>query len=339
MSAGDQLKLQLARNGPIIAAVLVVVGAASLAGAGYVYLTPPTEQVTEETNRQQVATSVDTTAVVTGNETLYDRGTRLRNMPVYFTSASPDLTFHVEASVPGDREVTVEHRLQVVVRGTRADQVFYENSTVLSGGRTTVSDGNYTRNATLNVSRFRSQVATVQSAAPIGTFRVLVVLEVSYNTTDYTGDLNTSAPLVITGGAYWVDGDIADSRTHSRTVTTREVGSPNMGLVGLLGVVGLLLLVAGVLVRRAPELVDVTAIETEVARDRYDEWISNGEIPTKREKEYVRTDSLEDLVDIAIDSSKRVIHDRELEVYAVIEGDLVYFFSPNEDVIGDWLDV
>ncbi|QZP38132.1 DUF5305 family protein [Halobaculum magnesiiphilum] len=339
MAVGDQLKLQLARNGLLIAAVVAVVGAASLAGAGYVYLTPPTEQVTEETNRQQVAAGVDTSAVVTGNETLYDRGTRLRNMPVYFTSASPDLTLHVEASVPDDRQVTVEHRLQVVIRGTRADQVFYENATVLSGGRATVSDGNYERNATLNVSQFRSEVATVQSAAPVGTFRVLVTLDVSYNTTDYTGEFNTSAPLVITGGAYWVDGDISDSRTHSRTVTTREVGSPNMRLVGLLAVLGVVLLVAGVLVRRAPTLVDVTAIETQVARDRYDEWISNGEIPTKREKEYVRTDSLEDLVDIAIDSSKRVIHDRDLEVYAVIEGDLVYFFSPNEDVVADWLDV
>jgi hypothetical protein len=53
----------------------------------------------------------------------------------------------------------------------------------------------------------------------------------------------------------------------------------------------------------------------------------------------VTINSLEDLVDIAIDCNKRVIFDDSLEVYAVADGDIVYYYSENNQRLDSWLDL
>jgi hypothetical protein len=75
-----------------------------------------------------------------------------------------------------------------------------------------------------------------------------------------------------------------------------------------------------------------------VYRERYAEWISNGEFPTDTDKRYVTISSLEDLVDIAIDSNKRVIYDETLDAYGVADGDIVYYYGDEGD-IDSWLDM
>jgi len=48
--------------------------------------------------------------------------------------------------------------------------------------------------------------------------------------------------------------------------------------------------------------------------------------------EYVSLDSLQDVVDVAIDTGQRVVYDDRRDVFAVISGEVVYYYSKD----GDW---
>lgn len=340
MSVISHIELVIGRYGWYVALGMVILGLVALGGAGQTYLNPPVEEVTEQTNTQTIQTTTETSAVVENSTPLYDEGRVLHDMPIYFFEASPNLTLRIRTDVPGDQQVQVSQRHVIHLHATRNGQTFYEDRRVVATDQTQVSDGTVWVNTTLNMREVRSYVSEKQSAvSAAGSLQVTLRQSVTYETNDYSGTLNTSAPLVLSGDTYWIDGDLSASRTHSTPVTQRSVAQPNMTIVGGLGALGIGLLAGAVVVIRRSRDIDPLSVETDLARSRYDEWISNGEISTKSDKEYIRTDSLEDLVDIAIDSNGRVIYDRSLDAYAVVQDDLVYYFITDETELTEWLNI
>lgn len=340
MSVSDQTQLLLARYGLIVAIGLALLGPAALGSAAMTYMDPPVEQVTEQTNQQFVSTNVETSAVVTNGTALYDEGEILTDMPVYFFSASPNLTLRVRTNVPSDHEVDVSKRVVLELRGVRDGREFYQERRVITARSAQVTDGVAWTNATMNMSAIRTDVTEKRAAiGGVGSLSVTLRLNTSYETNQYTGTLTSSSSLVFAEQAFWLGGDMEASRTHTTPVTRQVTGSPDMVAVGGLSLLGVGLLVMAVVVALRYRKIDPAAIETELSRSRFDEWISGGEIPTKSEKEYVRTDSLEDLVDVAIDSNGRVIYDRNIDAYAVVEGDIVYYFTTDESEFSDWFEV
>jgi len=341
MSLGIRAKSLAARHGPAIVAVLVLVGVAALAGAAFVYANPPTETVTDRTAEQRFATTTTTSAVVTGESPLYDRDQRLRGRSVYFVNATPQLTLVVNTSVPADRSTRLSQRLVLEHAASRDGEAFWQSRRVLSTTDRTVEGGQLTTRTTVDMSAVAERVARRRAAVGgVGTFETRLRLRVQYETDRYADDLTVSAPVVLTERAYWVDGSLAANRSESTPVTREVEGSPEtattLGLAGA-GVVALGFAGAtGLVYYRDP---DLNRMETELARTRYDEWISRGEIPTKAEKQYIRIDTLEDLVDIAIDSGKRVIYDDAYDAYGVVDADIVYYYGSGENDFTDWLGV
>ncbi|PSP85253.1 hypothetical protein BRC83_03300 [Halobacteriales archaeon QS_1_68_17] len=341
MSVSTRTRYLIATRGTAIAAVLALVGVAALAGAAYTYTNPGVEEVTEQTAQQRIAVSGGTSAVVTGNTTLYDRGRRLQNQPVYFFRATPNLTIRVRSSVPDGRQVSVDQRIALVHTGTRDGMEFWRSTRVLETTTTETTDGGVVTRATVNMSAVRENLADKrQEIGTAGSVRTVVRANVSYETDRYDGRVNATVPVIMLNRAYWLDGEIAASRTHITPVERTVTRDPDPVQYGGLGALGLLSLAgaAGVAVvsRRG---IDIRAVEIELSRARYDEWISRGDFPTKMEKTYIRVDTLEDLVDIAIDSGKRVIHDDEYDAYAVVDGDLIYYFTTQEGRIEAWLNM
>lgn len=340
MTVGGQLKLVVARYGILLAVGLAVLGVVASGGAYMTYSNPPVEEVSEQTNQQSFATEVQTVAVVENENALYEEGQELRDQPVYFLNATPALSMNIRTAVPSDQEVSVTHRLVLELRGVRDGQSFYEERRVISADETQVSDGVTWTNTSTNMSAIRELVIEKRNTiGSVGTLEVSLGLQTSYESQKYSGTLEPTTGLVFSERAYWLSGQLSESESHSMQVTRRETGSPNMGVVLGLSVSGIVLIVgAGLLTIRSRGL-SVETIETEVVRSQYDEWISKGEIPTKSGKDYLKTDSLEDLVDVAIDTSSRVIHDRQLDAYAVVQGELVYYYTPDDTGVDDWLEV
>jgi hypothetical protein len=72
--------------------------------------------------------------------------------------------------------------------------------------------------------------------------------------------------------------------------------------------------------------------EIETTRDDFEEWFSSFEIPESGDRTVVPAETLADLVDVAIDSDRRVLEDGNQ--YAVIVDDLMYTYSAPETTDG-----
>jgi len=330
----------LARYGRPLAAVLAVVGVLALGGAFVVYTNPPTEQVTETVYEQQVGTETTTSAVVTGETDLYPRGETLEDSPVYFLNATPDLTVRTVTDVPEGEAVTVSQRVTLRHRASRGGEVFWSTERLLTATEERTTDGSVVTESSVNMQDVNRTAANRRAeVGRVGVFETLIRVEVAYETANYSEELNATVPVVIADRAYWLDGPAAVNRTHTETTQREVTGSPDTTLAGGLGLFGVIALLAAARVgTMSLRGVDVDAIETELTRTRHEEWISRGDLPTSSDKQFISIDTLEDLVDIAIDSNKRVIHDEEYEAYGVVDSDIVYYYVEREE-FEQWMGV
>ncbi len=343
MSTAARGKLLLSRYGlyAVIAAILLAAGAGFLAYQAYT-APAPTDTVSEQINVESYSVQSTERAEVTGpNATLYEQGTTLENMPVYFFRESPILELAIETNVPEDVGATVQKRLTLQYEATREGTTFYEETVLIEAGEFTPGDGTATMSGSLNMSQISNRMSELNNlVSAVGSLSVTAQLSVEYESDRYEGELTASTAVTTTGTAYWLAEDLEASTTRSETETTEITLEQDYGDAYLYGGMAVLFLLmglgAGIVSYRG---VDVERIQTELARAEFSEWISTGEIPTKAEKEYVKVESLEDVVDVAIDTNKRVIYDPNLEAYAVIDGDLVYYYTPGPDELREWLDV
>ena len=104
--------------------------------------------------------------------------------------------------------------------------------------------------------------------------------------------------------------------------------------------IALLVLLIGFRYRGYIELTDKERelVEITQARQRFTEWITTGEFPSEREyDETVLVDDLEGLVDVAIDTNKRVIEDTQLGVFTVLDDAYIYIYVQPDSAARDWL--
>lgn len=322
-----RVRLLTARYGRELAVACVVVGLVALVAAGAVVATSDTETVTETRNVQTVDTTLETSAVVTAEDSVWEQGTELENNPRYLINDTPVVTLTPVTRAPEGTEVT--HEVRMEIRAVADDETFWRNETVLTETTTTATDGSARTNATVDVRELDERLDnTTERLSNVGTLAVDVYVVTTYDTGDYAGEQSASAPLRITESAYWIDGDLSSNRRHSTPVTRETEAAPDYGLLLSLfaGSVGAFA-VGAVLWRGREDAVDVDGIREEIHRRRHDEWISCGSIPMWVDKEHVELDTLEDVVDVAIDGNQRVIYDQRSELYAVIDGDMIYYYS------------
>jgi len=340
MALEHRLKLFLDEHHRVVVGALVVAGLLCLTGAGFVYTTPSSETVTEETDPQTFSTRVDTSALVTQPTELYEQGETLENRSVYFTSASPSFTLNVTTSAPPGAPVEIGQRLELEALGVRNDRPFYTSTRTLVETNRTVSDGRAQSSQTVNVTDLSRELAAVeQEVRAIGQFQLRLRLTVTYSTDDYQGTLQATAPFVIDGQAYFIDGSLGADETETTAVSRETTQPPDPATYGGLGALGLVLVGVAAAVSRVETLLDPEALRREIVHDQHAEWISRGEFPTSADKPYISILTLEDLVDVAIDTNRRVIYDPQIEAYAVIDSSEIYYYATEDVQADEWLDI
>jgi biopolymer transport protein ExbD len=355
-----RLKYLCSRYGKLAAVALVIVSSVALAGSAVAYTAPPeTTQVTQQTDVQSFTTTVNASAAVTGNTTLYDADDRLSNMPVYLLSASPEMTLRAHADVPDDRAVEVTQQVTMELYATKDEEVFWTETKTLAKDSQQVTDGSLVTETTINVSDIRrGRLTEVQPEVNnVGTLRAKLHVDTVYSSDKYQGHLTVTTPVEITDRAYSVETPQSDEASHATPVTRTlqrsgdsiTFGAPaavngttqaGLGAVfgsgpttvpkasaiqGGIGLGGLLIALAiWRFYRRNPEWQD---LKQSYDKARYGEWISLGTVPDGDEYEKVAISGLTDLLDIAIDSNKRIIHDADRALYAVVDNGIVYEYN------------
>lgn len=342
MSTLARVRYQVGRYGLYIAVGLALLGLLAVGTAANSYLNPPVEEFPpEETNVQQFQSSLETEATVVQSSPLYEEGEVLVDQPVYFRELTPEVEFTVVSAAPPGEQVTIEHRLVARSEASFEDRPFWEDSRTVLAGNGTTTGGEVTSRARFNVSAFATDLARVDdSTRGVGAVSTQLVLETTYESPTYEGQLVDTTALQIDGRSYWF-GDLAASETRSQTVQPepREQSPDVRSVAGIAGL-GVGLVVAGLAVgvwgRR---YADISRLEQEVHHRKYSEWISDGTLPTEPSDRHIYVSSLEDLVDIGIDTGKRVIHDPDIEAYAVVDNEVLYYYSSDPTTIQTWLEL
>lgn len=331
----NRLRVVVATRGPEIAIALAVVGALALAGAAWTYTHPATDEVTETTRVETVGVGVETSAYVAGNSSLWERGTVLRDRPIYPLSTAPKLRLRVVTTVPDGEPVDVTQAVSIGYRASREGTVFWETTEPLETRSVTTARGEVVTTTTLDVRRVRNRLQTVnEEVKGLGTASAYLSVNASYATGSNDGVLASTAPLTIAGDGYWIEGDLADEDRREVTVvrTVREpadrmtlLGLAALSLFGFGGSGAVALLARDLDAERSRHTLD---------RARYAEWISAGKLNFLLENEGVPMDTLADLVEVAIDSNRRVVHDSRFELYAVLTDRAVFYFDAGTPTVG-----
>ncbi|MFB6179870.1 MAG: DUF5305 domain-containing protein [Halorientalis sp.] len=355
---GRRIRAVLDAQFTVIVAVLFVV---ALVSAGITYAAY-TNQGT--TTKQQPGPSATYTgefahnATVVRSNPVFPQGTTLSNRSVYFSRLTPRLdgafTYRYAASDSGN--VTVDGTVRLVIASVgsgRGDSSieYWRQTRQLDQATATLAPGESLQLAfAQNVSELRNESAQLdrQMGGTPGSIKTYVVADVRTNGRVNGQQVARSQQyelgISLENGIYRVDdpGPVTNTTQQSRTVTVTTTPGPLRRLGGpvltLLGIGGLFVLgylrYEGTIALAESERAYLTY---ETARSEFDDWITRARLPPEAaDGPVVEVQTLEGLVDIAIDSDRRVIEDGDGE-YVVTVGGLVYrYTAPLEPGPASW---
>lgn len=337
-----KLRYLLAARPELLRRVCIAVALVSVIAAGFTFVNPPTTEVTATADRQTITTTLNSQATVAENSSLYPRGEVLSDMPVYPRSVAPNATVTAVTTPSKGESVRIDQRIVLVYEArTARGETFWRRTRILERTNTSTDGDEVVSNATLRITAIERQVAQIESEiGDAGRVTTHLEVESRYDTTHYEGSSKGRGAIRIHDGSYEIDrlslqDEYGATETEMRPILskTSRLSLPLVGvlvvphttlafaLLTLCGAIG-----AGVTVafahRFKPEI-ERAALHAA----RYAEWISQGTLPSGFEDRAVYMETLEDLVDVAIDSEKRIVHDRSREVYAVIDAHATYIYS------------
>lgn len=343
-------------NIAIVIAVLII---GAMFGGYIIYNThvePGTETERYEESSWSSTSQFSHSAVVVEETDVFGKGQVLENRASYFTQISPVMngTFRYEyqASNSGDVDVTTD--LSLVLRSTgegddeetieywRTDESLYSNTTeaITPGETVEVPFSVNVSAANQRVSAIEEQIGTTP-----GETEILVVAdlrlsgdrnEIAVETTErYEASIDVSDNVysVSNAGPHTDSDQTFGERTVEATYgPLRSYGGPLVLLGSLLGL--LALAVSRWQGRLAISDDEREWLRYQSTRDEFDEWITRARIPDDAlQVSEIPVETLEGLVDIAIDSNRRVIEDNSRGACLVLLENRVYRYEIPEAVL------
>ncbi len=277
----------------------------------------------------------------------FAEGEELTNRTVYFIRATPELdgqfSYRYDAGGGG---VDAHTELELVVRAVDDEGEIYWQATEPLGDARTEELGPGDRHelpfaVDVNATIARIDAIEEELGASPGTTETLVRARTTVDGTVHGDPVSESYEhdlrIEPDGSTYRVDENPAVERYESvREVTVpveygplRSVGTVLLFVGSLIGLIGL------VAARRTDSLLsEAERRRIEHARERgeFDDWISRGRLPPEiRDHPRIEIESLEELVDVAIDSDRRVIEEPGAESYCVVDDGYLYAYTPPAD--------
>ena len=293
-------------------------------------------------------------ATITNGSEAFPAGTTLSNQSVYFTSIAPVLngsfTYTYDAATGNILSNTtlmlVLHSVEET-GGGNATEYWRITRTLGTQQTNSLAPGEPQRvmfSVNMNATQQRANQIEEEIGGSPGTVEASIVARTTINgTIENTSVSRTQRyelPIEFSDGRYTVHdpGNLTDQSKVTRQVAVetthgplRSTGSVFLFLIPLWALIGL-----GT--ARWQGILDIddrerARLEMQAASAEFDEWITTARIPdTVLDVPHIQVDSLEGLVDVAIDTNQRVINDPERKKYVVLGGHVCYTYShdPND---------
>ncbi|MFD1587082.1 DUF5305 domain-containing protein [Halorientalis brevis] len=297
-------------------------------------------------------------ATVNRSNPVFPQGATLSNRSVYFSRLTPTLngTFSYRYTASRDGNVTVDGTLTLIIASVDSESEdttveYWRDTQQLDQGTASLAPGeslNLTFSENVTEVANRSEQFDKMVGDTPGTIETKVVADIetdgTVNGKQIAREQQYTLGISPDGGIYRIadPGTVTNTTQQKRTVTVtktpgplRRLGGPALAVVGLSG-----LLVLGIGRFRGMLELDEherAYLDYESARAEFEDWITRAQLPADAlDGTVVPVESLEGLVDIAIDSNRRVIEDGDGEYVVTVE-DLVYRYSaPPEPGSASW---
>lgn len=348
-----QVRAFLERWSGVFLAVLLILAAVGGWWTFQVHATQDVEREQVVVEQWSESTAYEHSAVITNDSLVFNESQRVRNRPVYYVNLTRelDVTYVYEHTAEtGSVNVTTDVRLQY--RGVEGDTVLWQYAEPLAKGQDTgvTSEENHTVEAAVEIESVFERIRTIeQQLGAAGTIEIQVISTSSVEGTLAGQPVNetyeSTMPMTVNPQTFRVleVNTIDESSQRTETVEqpvdpriTEAVGSILLVLLGVGGAAGLLLAQRSGYATVSPEEREILEIRQQ--EQEFSEWITRGTFPSERDYEAtILVDDLEGLVDVAIDTNKRVIKDEQLGVSTVLDGDFAYLYVRPDSPASDWL--
>ena len=330
--------------------LVVALLALTLVGAYLAYpphVDPGTEVETVEDARWSSTGQYSHQATVQRDTEVFEAGTVLRNRGSYFERVTPVLNgsffYRYEATDGGDLQANTTLLLVLRSVGDEGEQVYWRLAEpVGSTSATSLSPGDTVRASfSTNVSAMTDRLSAVdeQLGGTPGTKELVLQSQVNLSGTRNGEVVDRQRVYEMRvdsqGNVYSVEN--AGPQTDSGVLTSEKIVTASYGplrsvggpLLALLSLLGCLALAVG-RYRGAYEVTDAdrTWLDYTESRREFEEWITTGRLPEEMlSAPRVPVDSLSGLVDVAIDSNRRVLEDRDRGLCGVFVDEVLYVYE------------
>lgn len=342
-----RLRHRIAQNLWLAVALCLLLAAAGGFVAYAEYTAPDTTTEQQTTATWTTGSEFTHRATVQESTRAFERGTVLENRSAYLVSVAPELNARHVFRHEGDAgQATVTTEVDLVKRSVDPGDggtEYWRVTDTLERTETTLAPGDTAEtNFELNVPLQRNETRQIERelGGTPGQIEMYVRVTTRVSTTFEGETLNHSRTdrmtITPTTSTYGVETNATGEQTEplrTESVSVPVESNPARIYLGAAFAVLWLGLAAGLVYadRRDRLAVDpelVVEMETARERDRFDEWISTGRLPEPDDGDRVVTvDSLEGLVDVAIDSDSRVIEDANEDQFVVLDGRTQYVFT------------
>lgn len=339
--------------------VLVIFTVITTGWAYEINLNPEVESQQELVGLWSESTNFQHSVHIKNDSIPFQKDMRVENRPIYYTSLSEKMdgkyTYNYTAS-SGSVDVTTETYLEMrSVRRQDGEVVETYWSVVEPLDSTSETDlkpdEDHTVDFIIDIPFILDTVEEVQnqlnSTKGLTDVRVVSVSNIDGTVRGETVDKKYTSQMALNvdSTTYQVSEKSTISEEHRIEKEQKVISEPpllkSIGsiIISALGIVSVIALVLG----RKLDYIVLTEEEEEKiniyrSREQFSEWITTGEFPSEREYEQtVLVNDLEGLVDVAIDTNKRVIEDKQLEVSTVLDDNYVYIYIHPDSPAKDWL--
>ncbi|WP_306055601.1 DUF5305 family protein [Natronococcus wangiae] len=310
------------------------------------HIAPPIDTEVRETGSIEVEHSFEHSAVVERENPIFPVGEPLENRDRYFTDLNPtldgDYVYTVDAGDATNVSVETEFGLQLRAVGDNTE--YWQEFESIQTEQLTVDEQSEDQlHFSVNVSGAENRVEEIERGmgGSVGTTEIAVVANTTVSGTIGSKDVEETETHALRiepdDATYRVYPDGTDDMRV--TVTEPVPVAEEYGLARTYGSI-LLFLLSGTATAvlgwrhhqgtlRPPSDVRDT-IERQDTRRALDDWITVGQFPSEHNHTAVKVNSLEGLIDIAMDANGRAIEDINREIYFVVMNGTIYILEPEE---------
>jgi len=331
----------------VVVLVATIVATAGGYAAYTAYEAPGTTTEQRQVSSWSANGTYEMSALVTEPNPLYSEGTELSNRPVYFVSASPtaNTTFRFQYQASGDGQVTVTADQKLVFRsvgGSESVEYWRIEEPLKSGDAAQVTPGQPVRlsvERNLSQVRLRMQSISESLGGTSGTTQMLFVTTVTIQGQINGNDVSRTAryrlPIEMSESTYGPgeqSGEQLSGSTTDRVVRQQtygplwRIGGPLASALGAVTLVGLAYGRHGGHFTVSSTRRDI--LDFQSTREEFDEWITTAGPPSAVfDRPQIEIDSLEGLVDTAIDVDARVFETPGGDTFYVPDGEVLYVYD------------